>query len=465
LASSRSVAEGEFVQGVGSRGRKRAVLAMPLLPRRISRRPFLAGILCGVVLVFAARWFMNRTSFVDHILSPLLLSDTSGSADVIVAMGAGVVGPCVLNLNSLRRTLLAVRLWREQRAPIILFTGGPSESSCRVSQAMAELARATGVPAGSIHVETESHTTRENATYSALLLRSLGARRIIVVTDRLHMPRAQGVFMRVGFAVERSTVPIYEGHVDNVSMFYWGAREVMANFYYAMRGWTSDAGGAIPESSAATAALTREVARYREGPIVILGASYAGGWDLKSVSGIEVINRGVAGEQSFDIAERFERDVVLARPRLAVIWGFINDISRSTPETLDSSLERIRTSYSKMIAKARENGIPIILATELTIRPRDTWSERAASMVGAVLGKVSYQDRVNGSVMLINRWLLEVAAREQLPVLKFQELLSDEAGRRRREYIQDDGSHVTTAGYAAITAYAEPIVKAYAFTH
>ena len=126
------MADGEFVQGVGGRAHSRAVRALLLLLRRVSRRPFLAGILCGVVLVFAARYVMNHTSFVDYILAPLILADTSGSAEAIVAMGAGVVGPCTLNLNSLRRTLLAVRLWREQRAPIILFTGGPSESSCRV---------------------------------------------------------------------------------------------------------------------------------------------------------------------------------------------------------------------------------------------------------------------------------------------------------------------------------------------
>ena len=39
-----------------------------------------------------------------------------------------------------------------------------------------------------------SHNTHENAILSAPLLKRLGARRLLVVTDRLHMTRAGGAF-------------------------------------------------------------------------------------------------------------------------------------------------------------------------------------------------------------------------------------------------------------------------------
>lgn len=430
-----------------------------------ARHRFGVGLLCGVFSVFGAREIINQTTLVDRLMSPLVLADTGGQGDAIVALGASVVGPCVPNLNSFRRVALAAQLWREGRAPFILFAGGPHEQSCKVSQAMANLARLMGVPDTAIRVETESRSTHENAVASAGLLRALGLRRIVAVTDRLHMRRAQAVFQRLGFTVERASVPIYEGHPDNVSMLYWGTREMIANTYYWMRGWTGpEIAGPVATRPTPASAWAPQVARFPQGPIVILGASYAGGWDLKSVSGVEVLNRGVAGEQSFEMLARFERDVVAAQPRLVVIWGFINDISRSAPETMDASLERIRESYTQMISSARQQGIPVVLATELTIRPRDTWTEWAASIVGGALGKLSYQDRVNAHVIDVNRWLLEFAAREHLPVLRFQELLSDENGRRRRDFIQDDGSHVTAAAYAALTAYARPILEEHVVT-
>ncbi len=37
------------------------------------------------------------------------------------------------------------------------------------------------------------------------------------------------------------------------------------------------------------------------GRIVLLGASYAAGWNLDGIAGLTVINRGVGGQQSWDM--------------------------------------------------------------------------------------------------------------------------------------------------------------------
>jgi hypothetical protein len=54
-------------------------------------------------------------------------------------------------------------------------------------------------------------------------------------------------------------------------------------------------------------------------PIVLLGASFAAGWQLPQVSGHPIVNKGVGGNHSFDMLARFDRDVVALRPRAVIV--------------------------------------------------------------------------------------------------------------------------------------------------
>lgn len=447
--------------------RRRAV-ALRQAPGR--RRTFAAGVLCGVALVFALVFLVNNTTVPDLLISPLLRPDTNGKADAIVVMGAGVITECVPNQNAVRRVLLGARMWREGRAPIMVFTGGSGETSCPVASAMAQMAREIGVPASVIHTETTSLTTRENGEHTAPMLRKLGVRRVLIVTDRLHMRRSAGTFARLGFDIERASVPIYEGHPDNMSMLMAGAREFAAVTYYRTRGWIEGppppahtlALDAVSGTAGAQAGSAMQSSSDRRpGSLVVLGASYAAGWDLNSVGATPVVVRGAPGEQSFEMLARFERDVVAARPSAVLIWGFINDVSRSGLQNMDAVSARIRDSYTKMIALARKNGIEPILATEVTLRQKAGFTETLAGWAGWIMGKTSYQDRVNEHVMANNRWLMDLAKRENLLILDFQAALADDGVGRRREFAKEDGSHIPPAGYAALTAYATPILQSH----
>jgi uncharacterized SAM-binding protein YcdF (DUF218 family) len=203
---------------------------------RETRRPFFRGVFVGVALVLALRLGINETSVADWIIAPLLMDDTRDSSQAIVVLGAGVLQGCVPNQNGVRRVLLAARLWREGKAPVVVFTGG-SGTDCPVAKAMALLAREVGVPDAAIREETASFSTWENGAMAAPLLRRAGFQRLLLVTDRLHMRRASAVFTQLGFEVRRAAVPIGEGHDDNVSMLYAGLREYLALGYYRLRGW------------------------------------------------------------------------------------------------------------------------------------------------------------------------------------------------------------------------------------
>ena len=194
-------------------------------------RPFLRGVLAGVGLVFAIQFLINRTTIADWAVGPLLLRDSSGTADAIVVLGAGVTADCVPNQNAVHRVLLAARLWRAKRAPIVVFTGGSPVGECAVAVAMSRLAIEIGVPESSMRLETASQNTHDNAERTAPLLRGIGAHRLLIVTDRLHMRRAEGVFAKLGFETARASVPVYEAHLDNVSMLRAGVREYAALAY------------------------------------------------------------------------------------------------------------------------------------------------------------------------------------------------------------------------------------------
>jgi uncharacterized SAM-binding protein YcdF (DUF218 family)/lysophospholipase L1-like esterase len=440
---------------------------MPGRPREDSTAParhrltwLLIGAACAILLQWGANLLLDRTSIPDRMLTFLLVDDTPGSADAIVVLGAGVVGACLPNQSGLLRTLLAARLLREGRAPLMLFTGG-SGRPCPVAQAMARFAREIGVPESRVHLETASRSTRENAERSAPLLRRLGARRLLLVTDRLHMRRAEGAFSAFGFDVERASVPVYRSYDSNTSMLRAGIVELAALGYYRARGWIDandrvTTGGDDVDSQTTVA---RGEASNPSGPLVILGASYARGWALASVAGFAVVNRGVEGDRSIQMLERLEQDVLADRPRAVILWGFINDFFRAAPDDLDGAARRVPDHYRRMIAMLREHGVEPIVATEVTVRPPDTWRETLSSWIATLRGKETYQDRINRRILATNRSLVELARKERVLVLDFQAALGGNGGIRRRAFTQPDGSHITEDGYATLTAYVTPMLE------
>ncbi|MGA6826472.1 GDSL-type esterase/lipase family protein [Nitrospira sp. NS4] len=194
--------------------------------------------------------------------------------------------------------------------------------------------------------------------------------------------------------------------------------------------------------------------------IVLIGASYAGGWPSeKPLAGYRMINKGVSGQQSFEMLARFESDVCALNPDAVIIWGFINDVFRSDRSQIDQTLRRTRESIIAMVELARRTGITPVLATEVTIRGKAGWSERFESMIGRILGKSSYQDYVNGHVIETNRWIRDLATREGVLLLDLETVLADQQSVRRKEFALPDGSHISPQGYEALMRYSEDKIR------
>jgi lysophospholipase L1-like esterase len=198
-----------------------------------------------------------------------------------------------------------------------------------------------------------------------------------------------------------------------------------------------------------------------DSPIVLIGASYAKGLSLDEIDDMRFINKGVSGEQSFEMLSRFDEDVILMKPKAVIIWGFINDIFRSDRQNIDASLERVKTSFEQMVKLSKDNEIIPILATEVTVRPKDSWKESLAGWIGGLLGKESYQDYVNQHVMDVNKWLRNYADQHDLLLLDLHAVISEGNGRRQKEYATKDGSHISQKGYEKLTEYAHGVLEQY----
>ena len=74
------------------------------------------------------------------------------------------------------------------------------------ADALARVLVERGVPSELVVRERCSHSTRENAYYSAQILARRGIRKITLVTSEWHVPRARRHFENAGIAVEPAPV-------------------------------------------------------------------------------------------------------------------------------------------------------------------------------------------------------------------------------------------------------------------
>jgi lysophospholipase L1-like esterase len=188
--------------------------------------------------------------------------------------------------------------------------------------------------------------------------------------------------------------------------------------------------------------------------VVLIGASYARGWGTPALPGWQLTNKGQGGEETTQMLARFDRDVIAARPDAVLIWGHINDIFRAPGGDMAAAATRAKANHAEMMRRASQAGIEVMLATEITLSESTGFINWAKSVVRDLRGKQSYQERVNAQVRAVNDYLRADAARHGRLLLDLERAVDDGNGYRRGEYSTDDGSHVSPAGYAALTSFA-----------
>jgi len=163
--------------------------------------------------------------------------------EVLIVLGAEELGDGTLGPSSYWRAVYAVRAYRTGNIRRVVTSGGRlgSAQSPSLAQSMADFMVGLGVPREAIVTEDRSTSTRENALWTAEIVRQWPGRKVLLTSD-VHMHRARGAFARAGVDVIPDPIPDVGKRWNS-----WAARwectwivaaELVKNVYYSARGWT-----------------------------------------------------------------------------------------------------------------------------------------------------------------------------------------------------------------------------------
>ncbi len=171
----------------------------------------------GLVSGQLARWAESDAGTPMTGLQAKALAGAADGPRAIVVLAGGLVyderepyGPLSLSWRSAQRLSHAADLSRVSGLPLLLSGGRPEGFAKSEAEVMDEvLRRDFRLSAG--WLEKDSHDTRDNATMSASILLPSGTRRIILVTQAIHMARARRAFEQSGFTVDAAPAGFLAG--------------------------------------------------------------------------------------------------------------------------------------------------------------------------------------------------------------------------------------------------------------
>lgn len=217
---------------------------------------------------FALLALLSTTAVADFLVTPLenmsapLTAPKQAGAQAIVVLAAGQLrnapeygGRDIPDYVALARLRYAAHLHRATGLPILVsggFAGKPvgKDRVYSFGDAMASALREDfGVPVQ--WVERRSRDTAENAAFSAAMLHAQGVKRILLVTDAMHMPRSHAAFERAGMEVVDAPTVFLGGRATSINAWvpsaegmrrsWYASYELIGLAWYRVRG-----GGAQP---------------------------------------------------------------------------------------------------------------------------------------------------------------------------------------------------------------------------
>lgn len=170
--------------------------------------------------------------------------------------------------------------------------------------------------------------------------------------------------------------------------------------------------------------------------IVCIGDSLTFGYRVKETEGWvsvlstkikeRIINKGIPGNTTYEMRERFIKDVIEVKPSKAIIMGGTNDLF------LNNSVSSVLDNINMMAQMCKNNKIVPIILTPLPVNEdivEKTWFE-----------DMDYKE-VNKNLSKIRRSLVEYGKEKDITVIDLGNILLKEG--KIKDYFLDDGIHVS----------------------
>lgn len=140
----------------------------------------------------------------------------------------------------------------------------------------------------------------------------------------------------------------------------------------------------------------------------------------------KVINKGIPGNTTYEMKERFIKDVVQIKPSKVIIMGGTNDIF------IKSSVKDVLNNIENMIQMCKENKIITIILTPLSVN-------------GDISKKTWFVDMdykaVNQNLSELRKSLVEYGAEKDIKVIDLGTILLKEG--KMKDHFLNDGIHIT----------------------
>ncbi len=179
------------------------LLGMMVRERKLGGALLFVGV-CGLALLsvpaFVKLWAKSWES-VAPLQEERILQD---KPQAIVVLGGGLKHSghgVVLGEGTLLRVLYGAQLARKTKLPLLLSGGGKQEKNLVAETELMALFLLQNFDIGAVWQESESRNTAENAQNSFKILDRENIRRIVLVTQAYHMPRALVEFEKQGLVV------------------------------------------------------------------------------------------------------------------------------------------------------------------------------------------------------------------------------------------------------------------------
>ena len=170
--------------------------------------------------------------------------------------------------------------------------------------------------------------------------------------------------------------------------------------------------------------------------VVFLGASIIQWWNLDQFfPGKDYINKGIAGQTSFDLEGRVQQDAIDLQPDVILIQIGSNDLTNN--EDVDTIVGNIENLYWTI----NDAGIRVVLSAVLPS--------------GGEYTSTIPNDKVNS----INADLIQFCNDNQVAFADFHSVLVDGNGEFDQALTKDGGHHPNDDGYARMAPVADDAIN------